>query len=415
MDDFQQYPPGLLSALGINPENLRRQQQQAGLLSAGLQLLAGSGYSPVRQSTGQLLGQAGMAGVQGMQQAGESAIERALKGLQAQELVRKQQEAQQLRSLLPQVFQVTQTPEKREVFPTETGDYERVTPGGVSNVRIDPAKLQALMMIPGGAEAVRGLAETQKLVRQAGLGVGGAEITSPFASYFAAQNPEVRKLAETYDRGFKTGTITEEDAYKRIEALGRLEDSFIARVESATDRRIAREEAKEERRITREKDAKPTADEKKAGTLAGRLEQALSDLTKIEQEKPEALKPEITPSLLQQGIFSYFPGAEMLAGKISSADRLRAEAAQLDALDAALTLGTGAAYTREQLRGYARAYFPQIGDTPQVIEEKNARFANIVRLARLQSGTAYAGPSPQSITPTLDSVNKNYGLEGRRK
>ena len=43
MDDFltQQYPPGLLSTLGINPDDLRRQQQQAGLLSAGLQLLAG--------------------------------------------------------------------------------------------------------------------------------------------------------------------------------------------------------------------------------------------------------------------------------------------------------------------------------------------------------------------------------------
>ena len=85
MDDFQQYPPGLLSALGINPEDLRRQQQQAGLLSAGLQLLAGSGYSPVRQTTGQLLGQAGMAGVQGMQQAGDTAIDRALRGMQVQQ------------------------------------------------------------------------------------------------------------------------------------------------------------------------------------------------------------------------------------------------------------------------------------------------------------------------------------------
>lgn len=99
MDDFlmQQYPAGLLSTLGINPEDLRRQQQQAGLLSAGLQLLAGSGYSPVRQTTGQLVGQAGMAGVQGMQQAGQSAIERALRGMQVSEFSRRQQEADRLR------------------------------------------------------------------------------------------------------------------------------------------------------------------------------------------------------------------------------------------------------------------------------------------------------------------------------
>lgn len=96
MDDFQQYPPGLLSALGINPEDLRRQQQQAGLLSAGLQLLAGSGYSPVRQPLGQLLGQAGMAGVQGMQQAGNTAIDRALRGMQVQEFTKRQQERDRL-------------------------------------------------------------------------------------------------------------------------------------------------------------------------------------------------------------------------------------------------------------------------------------------------------------------------------
>ena len=98
MDGLLGYSPETLAAFGINPEDLRRQQQQAGLLSAGLQLLAGSGYSPVRQTTGQLLGQAGLAGVQGMQQAGETAIDRALKGLQAQDFVRKQQEAQAIRT-----------------------------------------------------------------------------------------------------------------------------------------------------------------------------------------------------------------------------------------------------------------------------------------------------------------------------
>lgn len=98
MDDFlnQQYPAGLLTTLGINPEDLRRQQQQAGLLSAGLQLLAGSGYSPIRRTAGELLGQAGMAGVQGMQQAGESAIDRALRGMQVQEFAKRQQERDRL-------------------------------------------------------------------------------------------------------------------------------------------------------------------------------------------------------------------------------------------------------------------------------------------------------------------------------
>jgi hypothetical protein len=191
-----------------------------------------------------------------------------------------------------------------------------------------------------------------------------------------------------------------------------MEESFVGRVEAATDRRIAREEARSDRQIAREQAQKPTEGEKKTATLAGRLEQSLTDLQAIEQEKPGALKPEVAPSLLQSGMLSYIPGAEMIAGKISSADRLRAEAAQLDALDAALTLGTGAAYTREQLRGYAKAYFPQIGDTPAVIEEKNRRFANIVRLARSQAGSAYVPPA-QGVTPNLSGVRGKYNLEGK--
>lgn len=76
----------LYGLLGINPEDIRRQQLQSGLLGAGLQLLAGSGYSPVRRTTGELLGQAGAVGVQGMQQAEQDAITKALRGIQAGQL-----------------------------------------------------------------------------------------------------------------------------------------------------------------------------------------------------------------------------------------------------------------------------------------------------------------------------------------
>jgi hypothetical protein len=384
MDDFlmQQYPAGLLSTLGINPEDLRRQQQRAGLLSAGLQLLAGSGYSPVRQTTGQLVGQAGMAGLQGMQQAGQSAVERAIQGLQVSDIARKSQEASALRSAMQQ--------------PTMQ------------------AQIQQLQQL-GRYDLIKNLAESQQALRRVGLATptaGTEELPSPFAPYLAAQSPNVRELAQTYDRGFKSGRIDEDTADRRLADLARMEESFVGRVEAATDRRIAREEARSDRQIAREQAQKPTEGEKKTATLAGRLEQSLTDLQAIEQEKPGALKPEVAPSLLQSGMLSYIPGAEMIAGKISSADRLRAEAAQLDALDAALTLGTGAAYTREQLRGYAKAYFPQIGDTPAVIEEKNRRFANIVRLARSQAGSAYVPPA-QGVTPNLSGVRGKYNLEGK--
>jgi len=96
MDETLGYPPGLLTLLGIDPERLRRQQQTGGLLSAGLQALAASGPSRMPTSLSQIVGQAGMAGLQGYQQAGESAIDRALKGLQVSEFTRRQQERDRL-------------------------------------------------------------------------------------------------------------------------------------------------------------------------------------------------------------------------------------------------------------------------------------------------------------------------------
>ena len=98
MDEFMNnYPPGLLDMLGIKQEDLRRQQQTQGLLAAGLQLLAGSGYSPVRRTTGELLGQAGATGLGAYQQAGQASIDQALRGMQVQQMVnrQRQQEAMQ--------------------------------------------------------------------------------------------------------------------------------------------------------------------------------------------------------------------------------------------------------------------------------------------------------------------------------
>jgi hypothetical protein len=201
---------------------------------------------------------------------------------------------------------------------------------------------------------------------------GEAQPPSPFAPYTMAQSPQVQTLAKQLETAFNRGVITEEQAYQRLQPLAQMEESFIKNKTTAAEAAAKAAEGK-----------KPTEGERKTATLAGRLEGALQDLQGINEK---ALKPEIVPSLLQG--LSIIPGAEMLAGKISSSDRLRAEAAQLDALDAALTLGTGAAYTREQLRGYAKAYFPQVGDDANVISEKNTRFARLVALAREQAGSA---------------------------
>lgn len=86
----------LYGLLGLDQEKIRQQQMTQGLLGAGLQALAASGPSRMPTSLGQIVGQAGMAGLQGYQQAEQTAINRALQGLQVSEFARRQQERDRL-------------------------------------------------------------------------------------------------------------------------------------------------------------------------------------------------------------------------------------------------------------------------------------------------------------------------------
>lgn len=128
-----------------------------------------------------------------------------------------------------------------------------------------------------------------------------------------------------------------------------------------------------------DKVAEPTEGERKAATLGVRLEGALRTLKDIPTESQK-------PGWLEKGAEAV--GMDTGANLLRSPDRQIANGAQLDALDAALTLATGASYTKEQLANLRSSYFPQIGDTDKQIESKNARFATIVDTAKLAAGRA---------------------------
>lgn len=124
-----------------------------------------------------------------------------------------------------------------------------------------------------------------------------------------------------------------------------------------------------------------TEGERKAATLLTRLDGSLQQLNTAVQSNRGAEKPGLLPSLVGKA-------STIAANSITGPERQRVEAAQLDILDAALTLGTGAAYTKEQLEGYRRSYFPQIGDDQSTVRDKQARLDNVVSAARIAAGRA---------------------------
>jgi hypothetical protein len=146
-----------------------------------------------------------------------------------------------------------------------------------------------------------------------------------------------------------------------------------------------------------EKSANVSEGERKSATLLKRLEGSLTQLNTAIDPKlggnPKAASPELVPSFMRAATFGALEAAPNV---MTSPNRQRVEAAQLDILDAALTLGTGAAYTKEQLEGYRKSYFPQLGDSKKTIEDKQARLANVIDAARVAAGRA--APSGSGVS-----------------
>jgi hypothetical protein len=123
----------------------------------------------------------------------------------------------------------------------------------------------------------------------------------------------------------------------------------------------------------------PTEDERRSAGLTVRLASALKTM----QENPGAQKPEVVPSAMRAATGGY---AEAVPNLFTSGNRQKVESAQLDALDAALTLATGAAYTKDQLQNLRKSYFPQLGDSKAAVQEKEKRFSQIIETARIRAG-----------------------------
>lgn len=148
-----------------------------------------------------------------------------------------------------------------------------------------------------------------------------------------------------------------------------------------------------------------TEGERKSATLLARLTGSLAQLEQAVGEDPSAA----SPNLLASGVGAVL--GNTAANAITPANRQRVEAAQLDILDAALTLGTGAAYTREQLEGYRKSYFPQIGDSPSTIADKQDRLNNVIAAARIAAGRA--APALESA-PAARQISRTGTLNGRK-
>ena len=127
-----------------------------------------------------------------------------------------------------------------------------------------------------------------------------------------------------------------------------------------------------------------TEGERKAATLLSRLQIADAQIGQQVGQTAPGIGSSLTPRL------------------IKPEERKRVEDAEMEFLDAALTLSTGAAYTAAQLQGARQSYFPQYGDDATTIAAKNARRLNLTESAKLAAGKA--APLVSARSPFLDQT-----------
>lgn len=154
---------------------------------------------------------------------------------------------------------------------------------------------------------------------------------------------------------------------------------------------------------------KLTEGERTAGFLSERLNNSLNQLKTVTGEKPSAASPNIKAEAVK-----FFTRSDYLKNLANPESRQQVEAAQYDILDSALTLGTGAAYTREQLESYRQSYFPQLGDKPKTVADKAKRLEGLLDAAYKKAGRAAptaTQPQPSMTMPAQQgwSIKKKSG------
>jgi len=148
----------------------------------------------------------------------------------------------------------------------------------------------------------------------------------------------------------------------------------------------------------------PSGEERKAGFMSNILDRNLLQMQTALGIDPTAVKPNVPASIVEA-----ITGPNLLSRNIKPAQRQIVEDSQLDVLDAALTLRTGAAYTREQLNAMRETYFPVLGDKPPAVQAKKQRLESLLEGAYIAAGRAVparvSAPPPPAPPTAREQLN----------
>lgn len=410
-------PRGTPSALdALLSEDQRKLMGRNANLSAAAALLAASGPSRQRVGLGQALGAALQAGQQGYQQARAGSLQELMLGEKLAESVAGRKRQADIEKIIGTGIRPA-TPGVPSQMVEEDGRFIGDTPAvapqpaGFDLQAIGP---QLMAQGPEGRKTFTDLLAAQKTLR--GDTFSLAEGTTQYqrdpitdqvrvvatgAPKKEAVPGEIQAYNLAKDQGF-TGSFV--DFKKSLQpppaTPSEIQGFNLAKSQGFTGNFVQYQNAIRPPSSTTIN--MPGEGERKAAVLANRLNFSVGQMNSAINADPAAAMPKTTSEVAR-----FLTQSDFLPNVLNSQQRQVVEAAQMDVLDAALTLGTGAAYTIPQLESYRKSYFPQLGDSKEAVKTKQDRLMNLLKSAELASGRAagqISAPLPQPITPAAPSA-----------
>lgn len=360
LDIFGTSGADTMGLLGMSPDDIARNRDDA--QAQALYALAGRLFQG--GNTGQSIAEGLQAGQRAYKGGMQETLQGQLQNVQLADMIRKRKQEQQALAEQQRIQGVIQgaVTKPQEIYGEDIMGQrqgEGMTAGGFDLQKAIPqlmsseAGRKALSELVASQKAMGGettsLAEGAKLIRVNPI-TGKVETVAEGAPKEKASPADIQGYNLAKDQGYKGSFLDYQTALKKA---------------GATSINM------------------PSEGERKAATLASRLNFSVGQMNEAIGLDPKAAMPNTAAEIAR-----FVSRTEFLPNKLNTEQRQIVEAAQEDILDAALTLGTGAAYSREQLAGYKKSYFPQLGDGPDQVKSKQARLNNLLKSAEVASGRA---------------------------
>jgi len=397
---------GLLDPTGALRQRATGQARGNALTALGLGLLRASRGQPGqgRPSTAQAFGEAGPGALQAYQQSFDKTLAETLRGLQVKDVIAKQAETRRIQDL------ASKLPVQGGGINQEVANQLMTTPAGMDYLS---KFTQARRDIAGKTDLVEIFSPTgQPMKVRYNVDTGqytpvGGEKAEPFVQVDRGNVIELRRPSGAIIGSVSKGTAPSAPSFSMTET-GQVLNTRTGQVFQPTDA--------QGNPIVIDQSAKATEGERLSSGFYLRMSDATStfkqaitglDGKPIIKDGKEVTIEDVSsrPELVAEFVGAVLPkwmGGQALKQQLTSAVREQYEQAQENWITANLRKESGAVIGPEEMQKEIRKWFPVVGNSPQVIEQK--RKARIVAedSMRRNAGRALTTQPSQQRNLTVD-------------